>query len=219
MGFCWGGGTSFAYAVHQPQLDAAVVYYGTPPQDLATLAAVQAPVLGLYGGDDARVDATIDATRDEDAGARQVLRAARLRRRGPRLPPRAGRAERRERARRRAGVAADGGLPARALLTTDAVEPGEHGTPLLQAGRWRTPGYRSYSPCSPPPPRAARRPSNRRRSSRRAISARAPSATSTRRTRLRRPVPRSSSSGCRCRARRTRRSSRCRSRAPRRRRW
>jgi len=65
VGFCWGGATSFAYAVHQPKLDAAVVYYGTPPQDLSTLSAVRAPVLGLYGGDDARVTSTVDATREK----------------------------------------------------------------------------------------------------------------------------------------------------------
>src|SRR5439155_20640301 len=62
VGFCWGGSTSFAYAVAQPALDAAVVYYGTAPADLATLAAVKAPVLGLYGGKDARVEATLAAT-------------------------------------------------------------------------------------------------------------------------------------------------------------
>lgn len=62
VGFCWGGATSFAYAVAQPALNAAVVYYGTAPGDLSTLAAVKAPVLGLYGGNDARVDATIDPT-------------------------------------------------------------------------------------------------------------------------------------------------------------
>jgi carboxymethylenebutenolidase len=62
VGFCWGGSTSFSYAVAQPALDAAVVYYGTAPADLATLAAVKAPVLGLYGGNDARVDATLPAT-------------------------------------------------------------------------------------------------------------------------------------------------------------
>ena len=62
VGFCWGGSTSFAYAVAQPALDAAVVYYGTAPTDLATLVAVKAPVLGLYGGADARVDATLTAT-------------------------------------------------------------------------------------------------------------------------------------------------------------
>jgi carboxymethylenebutenolidase len=63
IGFCWGGATSFAYAAAQTGLDAAVVYYGTAPDDRARLAAVKAPVLGLYGGNDARVNATIDATR------------------------------------------------------------------------------------------------------------------------------------------------------------
>jgi len=59
VGFCWGGGTSFAYAVHQPDLDAAVVYYGTSPAEGSPYANINAPVLGLYGGDDQRVDATI----------------------------------------------------------------------------------------------------------------------------------------------------------------
>jgi len=58
IGFCWGGGQSFAYAAAQPGLNAAVVYYGTSP-DAPALAKIRAPVLGLYGGDDARVDATI----------------------------------------------------------------------------------------------------------------------------------------------------------------
>ncbi len=58
LGFCWGGGQSFAYAATQPALNAAVVYYGTSPE-AAGLARVQAPVLGLYGGDDARVVATV----------------------------------------------------------------------------------------------------------------------------------------------------------------
>ena len=63
VGFCWGGTTSFAYAVAQPKLDAAVVYYGTSPSDPSAYEEVHAPVLGLYGGDDARVDATIDPAR------------------------------------------------------------------------------------------------------------------------------------------------------------
>ncbi|HJW14611.1 MAG TPA: dienelactone hydrolase family protein [Thermoanaerobaculia bacterium] len=58
IGFCWGGGQSFSYAAAQPALNAAVVYYGVSP-DPAALAKIKAPVLGLYGGDDARVDATI----------------------------------------------------------------------------------------------------------------------------------------------------------------
>lgn len=57
VGFCWGGSVSFANAVHGlPSLAASVVYYGTPPSDLA---AVHAPVLGLYGANDARVVMTI----------------------------------------------------------------------------------------------------------------------------------------------------------------
>ena len=58
VGFCWGGGISFAHAVHSPSLGASVVYYGVSPPT-ASLDSVRAPVLGLYGGSDARVDATI----------------------------------------------------------------------------------------------------------------------------------------------------------------
>src|ERR1700694_865068 len=58
VGFCWGGGVSFAHAVHAPTLGASVVYYGTSPPT-TDLTSVRAPVLGLYGGNDARVDATI----------------------------------------------------------------------------------------------------------------------------------------------------------------
>lgn len=60
VGYCWGGAASFAHAVHAADLDAAVVYYGTSPPS-AQLQSVRGPVLGLYGGDDARVNATIAA--------------------------------------------------------------------------------------------------------------------------------------------------------------
>lgn len=58
VGFCWGGGVSFAHAVHSPSLAASVVFYGVSPPT-PQLANVRSPVLGLYGGNDARVDATI----------------------------------------------------------------------------------------------------------------------------------------------------------------
>ena len=58
VGFCWGGRTSFTFATHDPELGAAIVYYGTSP-DGDALATVEAPVLGLYGEDDARVNETI----------------------------------------------------------------------------------------------------------------------------------------------------------------
>ncbi len=61
VGFCWGGAQSFAYATAQPALNAAVVYYGSAPE-AKEFAKIKAPVLGLYGGDDARVNATIEPT-------------------------------------------------------------------------------------------------------------------------------------------------------------
>jgi carboxymethylenebutenolidase len=64
VGYCWGGGMSFAYAAHQPELDAAVVYYGTSPSAPDDYRRVNAPVLGLYGEDDQRVNATIQPARD-----------------------------------------------------------------------------------------------------------------------------------------------------------
>jgi len=64
VGFCWGGAASFNYAAAQPKLDAAVVFYGTSPSDPAAYAKITAPVLGHYGGDDERVDATIPAAEE-----------------------------------------------------------------------------------------------------------------------------------------------------------
>jgi carboxymethylenebutenolidase len=58
IGFCWGGARSFAYAAARPELSGAVVYYGTSPET-AALARIAAPVQGHYGGDDARVNATV----------------------------------------------------------------------------------------------------------------------------------------------------------------
>jgi carboxymethylenebutenolidase len=57
-GFCWGGGKSFAFATHRMDLGAAFVFYGPPPP-AAQMSSIKAPVYGFYGGNDARVDATI----------------------------------------------------------------------------------------------------------------------------------------------------------------
>jgi len=64
IGFCWGGGSAFHLATQWPELGAAVVYYGPNPAD-SLLARVRAPVLGLYGGDDARVGATVPPAQAE----------------------------------------------------------------------------------------------------------------------------------------------------------
>jgi len=61
VGFCWGGARSFLHATHAPGLSASVVYYGSPPTP-ELMAKISAPVLGLYGGADARINATIPAT-------------------------------------------------------------------------------------------------------------------------------------------------------------
>jgi carboxymethylenebutenolidase len=58
VGFCWGGSASFAHAAVSPSVLAAVVYYGASP-DSTLIGKVHAPVLGLYGGEDMRVDAMI----------------------------------------------------------------------------------------------------------------------------------------------------------------
>jgi len=60
VGFCWGGSVSFEHAIRSPGLGASVVYYGSSPPN-ASLGSINAPVLGLYGGSDARVNATIPA--------------------------------------------------------------------------------------------------------------------------------------------------------------
>ena len=65
VGFCWGGAQAFRMATYAPDLAAALVFYGSPPEDLATLEQISAPVYGFYGGDDQRINATIPATEAE----------------------------------------------------------------------------------------------------------------------------------------------------------
>ena len=63
-GFCWGGAQSFRFATHAPQIKAAFVFYGTAPNDTGSLSAIRCPVYGFYGGNDARVSATIPNTEE-----------------------------------------------------------------------------------------------------------------------------------------------------------
>ena len=50
-GFCNGGGFAWESAAEIPGINAAVSFYGAPP-DLATMAKIQAPVLAFAGDDD-----------------------------------------------------------------------------------------------------------------------------------------------------------------------
>jgi carboxymethylenebutenolidase len=61
-GFCWGGSESFRFATNRPDLKAAFVFYGGPPEGIAR---IKAPVYGFYGGNDARVDATIPKAQED----------------------------------------------------------------------------------------------------------------------------------------------------------
>ncbi|MBS0344930.1 MAG: dienelactone hydrolase family protein [Proteobacteria bacterium] len=78
-GFCWGGRIAWLYAVHNPRLRAAVAWYGrltgtstpmTPRHPVELTRALQAPVLGLYGGKDASIPPEdVEAMREAIASA------------------------------------------------------------------------------------------------------------------------------------------------------
>jgi carboxymethylenebutenolidase len=84
-GFCRGGRTTWLYAAHNPRLKAAVAWYGhmegpptakQPKWPLDLVAAMKAPVLGLYGGKDQGIDAAqVDDMRDalKKAGGKSQL--------------------------------------------------------------------------------------------------------------------------------------------------
>lgn len=52
IGWCMGGRYSLALATEQPGLAAVIAYYGAPPTDPGTIARIDAPILGNYGGED-----------------------------------------------------------------------------------------------------------------------------------------------------------------------
>jgi carboxymethylenebutenolidase len=79
-GFCWGGRITWLYAAHQPKLRAAVAWYGRlggpksvhqPRHPIDVAGALQAPVLGLYGGQDESIPL------DQVEQMRSALREAR----------------------------------------------------------------------------------------------------------------------------------------------
>jgi carboxymethylenebutenolidase len=51
-GFCYGGRTSLAYSLHNNQLAATVIFYGSPETDAEILKTLPGPVLGIFGGAD-----------------------------------------------------------------------------------------------------------------------------------------------------------------------
>lgn len=84
-GFCWGGRITWLYAAHNPNLKAGVAWYGrldgipgelTPKHPLDIAANLNAPVLGLYGGQDQGIPLTdVEAMQDalESAGGKSEI--------------------------------------------------------------------------------------------------------------------------------------------------
>jgi carboxymethylenebutenolidase len=58
-GFCWGGGQTFRYATHRKDIKAAFSFYGPMPENDSDIARINCPVYGFYGGNDARINASI----------------------------------------------------------------------------------------------------------------------------------------------------------------
>ena len=71
-GFCWGGSQTFRFATQEPRILAAFPFYGTGPDKAEDMARIHAPVYGFYGGNDARVNATIPGSTElmKQAGKR-----------------------------------------------------------------------------------------------------------------------------------------------------
>lgn len=81
-GFCWGGRITWLYAAHSQAVKAGVAWYGrlvgvasdlTPKHPVDVAASLQAPVLGLYGGQDSGIAlTTVNQMKDAlaEAGAK-----------------------------------------------------------------------------------------------------------------------------------------------------
>lgn len=80
-GFCWGGRITWLYAAHSKHIRAGVAWYGrlvgtasalTPQHPINLAAQLQAPVLGLYGGQDGGIPlTTVNDMKDALAAAGQ----------------------------------------------------------------------------------------------------------------------------------------------------
>jgi carboxymethylenebutenolidase len=60
-GFCWGGNQAFRCPTNNKEIKAAFVFYGRAPGEEA-IVRIDCPIYGFYGGNDARVNATIPKT-------------------------------------------------------------------------------------------------------------------------------------------------------------
>lgn len=85
-GFCWGGRQTWLYAAHNPNVKAAVAWYGrlvgaqnelTPRNPMDVAAQLHGPVLGLYGGADTGIPLdTVDKMKTALAAGGAAARAS-----------------------------------------------------------------------------------------------------------------------------------------------
>jgi carboxymethylenebutenolidase len=86
-GFCWGGRITWLYAAHSPRVKAGVAWYGRlvgqanalqPRHPVDVAAQLNAPVLGLYGGQDTGIPlSTVDQMKAAlSAGSAAAKRSA-----------------------------------------------------------------------------------------------------------------------------------------------
>jgi len=59
IGFCFGGTVSFNVAC-ETRTAATVVFYGENPSPIERIQNISSPVLGIYGGEDMRINSTLD---------------------------------------------------------------------------------------------------------------------------------------------------------------
>ena len=87
-GFCWGGRIVWLYAAHNPALKAGVAWYGrlaggttalAPKDPIDLVAALHAPVLGLYGGQDSGIPLdSVERMKSALAGGPAAAKASRI---------------------------------------------------------------------------------------------------------------------------------------------
>lgn len=58
-GFCWGGSQTFRFATNSDQIEAAMVFYGSAPDNPDAVQNISAPVYGFYGENDQRINSGI----------------------------------------------------------------------------------------------------------------------------------------------------------------
>lgn len=64
MGFCWGGSQCFRSATNNPDIKAALVFYGGSPDKAEDITHIKAPVYGFYAENDQRINAMIPKTEE-----------------------------------------------------------------------------------------------------------------------------------------------------------